>query len=304
VGDSRELDAADGKIGQAVERLVGDRHPTPIAMKGGVVQELNAQATVVDAAGITGGLTTTIARSEIEAATQADEPPQLELDVRRGQDAQRVAISWTRDDLVRLLTAADSDQVLLTFDRAGIEQTLDDVEAHGVRGKAAVVAVAVSAAAGFAGGAAAMPMDQGGGTGTVAAAPAAVPTQGVDPWQVNVVHTTGAPIAAANPKAGEDPWQYNVGSGSDASRAPAANPRAGEDPWQYNVGAAANPKAGEDPWQYNLGTTGEPASPVASPASSDDGTPIAGIAAAGAGAVLLIAGAAFVTTNRRRVPAT
>jgi len=283
-------------------------------MKGGVVQELNAQATLVDQTGIEGGLTTTIARSEIEGALRDEAPPQLDLDVRRGADAQTVSVTWTRDDLERLLAEATSDQVTLTFDRGAIEQAFDDVEAHGLRGKAAVIAVAVSAAAGLAGGASAMPMGESGGTAAVSATRIADPTSGgVDPWQFNVAESSGAAAAAANPKAGQDPWQYNLGSEADAARTPAAaNPKAGQDPWQYNVGtaadsspAAADPKAGMDPWQYNT-LTSETGSSGGS--ASDDSFAIGEVGpivgAAGLGAVLLIAGAAFVGSNRRRIPAT
>jgi hypothetical protein len=309
-------------------------------MKGGVVQELNAQATLVDQTGIEGGLTTTIARSEIEGALRDEAPPQLDLDVRRGADAQTVSVTWTRDDLERLLAEATSDQVTLTFDRGAIEQAFDDVEAHGLRGKAAVIAVAVSAAAGLAGGASAMPMGESGGTAAVSATRIADPTSGgVDPWQFNVAESSGAAAAAANPKAGQDPWQYNLGSEADAARTPAAaNPKAGQDPWQYNVGseadaartpAAANPKAGQDPWQYNVGTAADSSPAAADPkagmdpwqyntltsetgssggSASDDSFAIGEVGpivgAAGLGAVLLIAGAAFVGSNRRRIPAT
>jgi hypothetical protein len=250
------------------------------------VQELNAQATLVDAAGIDGGLATTIARNEIEDALRDEAPPQLELDVRRGPDTQTVAVTWTRDDLERLLAEATSDQVTLTFDRGAIEQAFDDVEGHGLRGKAAVIAVAVSAAAGLAGGASAMPMGEDGGTAAVSAARVADPTSGgVDPWQFNLAESSGA-AAAANPKAGQDPWQYNLGTSADSSP------------------AAANPKSGMDPWQYNLTTeTGSSAASASGDSSViGDVAPIVG--AAGVGAVLLIAGAAFVTSNRRRVPAT
>jgi hypothetical protein len=273
------------------------------------VQELNAQATLVDASGIDGGLTTTIARSEIEDALKDEAPPQLDLDVRRGEDAQTVAIKWSRDDLKRLLGEATSEHITLTFDRGTIEQAFSDVEGHGLGGKAAVIAVAVAAAAGFAGGASGMPMGESSGP-AVSAARVADPTSGgVDPWQFNLAESAGT-AAAANPKAGMDPWQYNVGTSDQAARQAAADPKAGQDPWQYNLGTsdesapAANPKSGQDPWAYNLGTS-DASSPAV--AASSDGTSLGdlgGAAAAGGAAVLLIAGAAFVTANRRRIPAT
>jgi hypothetical protein len=127
-------------------------------------------------------------------------------------------------------------------------------------------------------------MGEQGGAAAVSAARIADPTAGgVDPWQFNVAESSGA-AAAANPKAEQDPWQYNLGTDSSP--------------------AAANPRAGMDPWQYNV--TSESGSSAVS-ASGDssvlgDVAPIVG--AAGVGAVLLIAGAAFVTSSRRRVPAT
>lgn len=274
------------------------------------MQELNAQATLVDASGIDGGLTTTIARSQIEDALRDEAPPQLDLDVRRGADAQTVAITWSRNDLEQLLGQATSEHITLTFDRGTIEHAFDDVEGHGLGGKAAVIAVAVAAAAGFAGGASGMPMGESSGPAAVSAVRVADPTSGgVDPWQFNLAESAGT-AAAANPKAGMDPWQYNVGTSDQAARKVAADPNAGQDPWQYNLGTsdasapAANPKAGQDPWAYNLAASDESSPAVA---ASSDGTSLGdlgGAAAAGGAAVLLIAGAAFVTANRRRIPAT
>ena len=124
---------------------------------------IDAQATLVDPTSVADGLTTTVARDDVEEALRLDEPPELVLDVARGDEQRDLTVSWTKDDLERLLQAASGDRIQLTFDRAAVEQAFgDDVEAHGFREKAAIFAVAVTAAAGFAGAASGAAMPQGG----------------------------------------------------------------------------------------------------------------------------------------------
>ena len=131
------------------------------------MQEMNAQAAMVPTADLRGGLATIIPRAEVEEALRSDEPPELILDITRGEETRSVAVAWKREDLARLLNEATSDQIELTFDRATIEEAMDaDVEAHGFREKALVLAVAFAAAAGTAGAASAMPLDTGGGAGS------------------------------------------------------------------------------------------------------------------------------------------
>jgi hypothetical protein len=305
------------------------------------VHELNAKAALVDPTGIDGGLSTTIARTEIEGALRDEAPPQLELDVRRGEDAQTVTLTWTRDDLERLLREAASDRVTLTFDREAIEQAFDDVEGHGLRTKAAVIAVAVSAAAGMAGGASAMPMNEGPGSAVVTA-PVNDPAALVDGWQLNAAPASGGTAAVVNDRTAAlvDGWQLNADPASGGSAAASgatadlvdgwqlnADPASGGnaaasgatadlvDGWQLNADpasggtAAASGAAADlvDGWQLNAdpASGGTAAANVAAADGSSvirDAAPIVG--AAGLGAMLLIAGAAFVTTNRRRIPAT
>ena len=160
----------------------------------------NAQASMVSEAELHGGLSTTISRTAVEEALRLDEPPALVLDVTGPAGERSIAVSWKRDDLERLLREATGDTIQLTFDRAGLEQALadDDVEAHGLKQKAAVLAVALAAAAGVAGGASAMPMGTGGG-------PSAGQADPTDGGIVNQEPATGgdsviseiAPVAAA-----------------------------------------------------------------------------------------------------------
>ena len=129
------------------------------------MQTFDAQATLVEPSGLRDGLTTTIAREDIEKALRLDEPPPLVLDVLQpGDVTSSVAVAWKRDELERLLRDATGEHVALTFDRAAIEQALDaDVEAHGFREQAAILTIAVTAAVGFAGAASGAPMPEGGG---------------------------------------------------------------------------------------------------------------------------------------------
>ena len=132
----------------------------------------HAQASMVSEAELHGGLSTTIPRTAVEEALRLEEPPELVLDVTGPAGERSIAVAWKRDDLERLLREATGDSIQLTFDRAALEQAFsdDDVEAHGIKQKAAILAVAVVAAAGFASGASGMPMGSGGGATPVSQA--------------------------------------------------------------------------------------------------------------------------------------
>jgi hypothetical protein len=125
-------------------------------------------------------LVTTISRSEVEHALQADEGVDLVLGVERlaadgdGRENERIALAWTQEDLERLLAMSSADEITLTFDEEEVRRFLDDdVDAHGVRVKlAALTAVAGMAAAG-AGAAGATPGGPHGG-GSAANPPVAV----------------------------------------------------------------------------------------------------------------------------------
>jgi hypothetical protein len=94
----------------------------------------------------------TIPRQEIAAALADREgTPELVLQVvpPGGAAAEPAAVSmaWSRDDLERLLGSSDGD-VVLTFDRDQLTAAIDDVEAHGMRARAAVFTVAAIGALG------------------------------------------------------------------------------------------------------------------------------------------------------------
>jgi hypothetical protein len=137
------------------------------------MEQVTARAALVSAPDVGDGLTTTITRSEIEEVLAAEEEPiELMLDVARSSngeatESRSVAVAWERSDLERLLSEAQDENIVLTFDRDTLQQATEgDVEAHGLRETAIVLAVSATAAAGFAGTAAAVP--DPGGTGPVA----------------------------------------------------------------------------------------------------------------------------------------
>jgi hypothetical protein len=93
-----------------------------------------------------------ISRREIRDVLQdADGTPELTLELVAGDGSREhgmVSMTWSRDDLEKLLEGESGDDVVLTFDRNELAAALDDVEAHGLRARAAVFAVAAVGALG------------------------------------------------------------------------------------------------------------------------------------------------------------
>jgi hypothetical protein len=127
------------------------------------MEQISARAALVPASDLGDGLTTIIPRSDIQAVLAAEEEPiELVLDVTRFSDGEaaetrNVSVMWERTDLEQALREAQGDDIVLTFDREALGQVADDVEAHGLRETALVLAVAATAAAGGAASAAAEP---------------------------------------------------------------------------------------------------------------------------------------------------
>jgi hypothetical protein len=116
------------------------------------------------------GVSTTIARTEIQRALDSEEEMELVLDVSRVAgdaevEAHTVAVALDRTDLEDLLRADEGEEIGLQFDAEELEAALADgeVEAHGLRQKAAVLAVAAVGVGAFAGHAAAQPTSDVGG---------------------------------------------------------------------------------------------------------------------------------------------
>ena len=89
-------------------------------------------------------------RQITDVLEEPDGAPELVLDLVAADGGEHATISmtWSRDDLERLLEASSGDEVVLVFDRDELASALDDVEAHGLRAGAAVFAVAAAGALG------------------------------------------------------------------------------------------------------------------------------------------------------------
>ena len=116
------------------------------------------------------GVSTTIARTEIQRALDSGEEMDLVLDVSRVAsdaevEAHTVAVALAPSDLEDLLRADEGEEIGLQFDANELEAALadDEVEAHGLRQRAAVLAVAAVGVGAFAGHAAAQPTSDVGG---------------------------------------------------------------------------------------------------------------------------------------------
>jgi hypothetical protein len=122
-------------------------------------------------------LTTTIARGDIQRALESGGEAELLLEVARapGRDAEveahTLSVALDRTDLEELLAADDGEEIGLQFDAEELEAMLADgeVEAHGLRQRAAVLAVVATGAAALAGQAAAQPTSDVGGKPVAAA---------------------------------------------------------------------------------------------------------------------------------------
>jgi hypothetical protein len=140
------------------------------------MEELQDRAKLVDASAFdpsTRRVVATVARSQIEDVMRAgDGQPELVLEVARGGDggsdvqAHTLGLALDSRDLEDLLRRTPGEKLDLIFDQDELEHLLEgaDVETHGLRERAAVIAVAAATAAGAtAGAASAMPILPGGG---------------------------------------------------------------------------------------------------------------------------------------------
>jgi hypothetical protein len=140
------------------------------------MSELN-RVKLVDAGQFDGrGVSTIIARTEIQRALDSGEDAELVLDVARiaegdaDVEAHTLALALGRTELENLLRADDGEEIGLLFDADQLEAVLPgDVEAHGLRERAAVLAVVAVGAGAFAGHAAAQPTSDVGGRPAAAA---------------------------------------------------------------------------------------------------------------------------------------
>jgi hypothetical protein len=119
------------------------------------MEELHDRATLVDASsfGQSRRVLATVSRSQIEDVMQAgDGQPELVLELTGSEDdgAHTLELDWDPQDLAELLRNTSGDNISLLFDEDALERALGqaDIEAHGLRQTAAVIAVAAVTAAG------------------------------------------------------------------------------------------------------------------------------------------------------------
>jgi hypothetical protein len=139
-----------------------------------------------------------VPREEIETILRDPEAqPELQLQIRAGEEAGRISMDWSRDELEELFTRASSDAVFLTFDREELADAFADVEAHGLRQKALVFTVAATGAIGAGAGIAnaAIPAGFADPGGPAVTAPATAPSSVTD---VSSTGGYGTPVTASS----------------------------------------------------------------------------------------------------------
>jgi hypothetical protein len=266
------------------------------------MDELRTRALLVDfdpTTTGTGAIGTVLSRDEIaETKAQGEFPATLLLELDRiekpGAPA-RVAVDWDEDTLDQLLASTEADEIALWFDEGELARAFDEreVEAHGLREKAAVLAVAVvaagaSTAPAFARFAADTPDSGGTPTAAFNADPQASHTGAV-------VQTAGAERALQqDEQVAVQQSQGTTGTGSGFN----------VDPQASHTGAVAQPAGAERGLQQDeqvaqsQGTTGTGSAVTSSGGSVLSDGEIALIAGS-----LVILAAGFGATHRRTPPA-
>lgn len=152
--------------------------------EGSEMDDLRTRAQLVDS-DRAGAIGTVITRAEIaEAAAGGEFPATLLLDLERVEgDATaqaRVAVDWDEKMLEQLLASAEDEEIGLWFDERELALAFDDVEGHGLRQKAAVLAVGIVATGASASPAFARMASEPSGDGTVAPTTAVAPNPAGD----------------------------------------------------------------------------------------------------------------------------
>lgn len=227
-----------------------------------------------------------VSRRAITDVLHADGTPELTLEVvapDRG-DRGTISMTWSREDLERLLEAASGDEVVLTFDRDELASAFGDVEAHGLRTRAAVFAVAAAGALGS-GVTAANAMLAGGDGGGTAGTP------------VEATSTAGA-TDALQARSEAMNQQYGLGSAGDTAAVRALQERGSAMNATYGLGDEATASRVTD--VSSAGGYGP--APTASSGGIGFQSPTTDDALLAAGLLLTIAGATFAvrrTTSPR-----
>jgi hypothetical protein len=262
--------------------------------EGSEMDDLRARAQLVglDRAGTIG---TVFARAEIaEAAAGTEFPATLLLDLDRvepdgGDTRATVAVDWDQETLEQLLASTEDQEIELWFDERELSLAFDDVEGHGIREKAAVLAVGVVAAAAASSPAYARMASEPSGDGTVAPATSVAPNPAADKHAV----LQGAERALQQDRQ----LSQNLGSGHAVAPATAVAP----DPAGDKAAVMQGTERGlvqDRKLSQNLSS--EQAAVTSAGGSTLSTGELAGAVAGGA---LLIAAAGFGATRKRTPPA-
>jgi hypothetical protein len=244
-----------------------------------------------------------VSRREINAVLEdTDGVPELLLDVISVDRGERgtISMTWSRDELERLLAAAPEDEVVLKFDHDELTSILGDVEAHGMRTRAAVFAVAATGAALGSGASIATASIAGGDGGVNASTPitATADTAAADALQArSEAMNQQYGLGSAGDAAAADALQarseamnqeYGLGSAGDAAAARALEERGAAMNEAYGLGGSATDSRVSD-----VSSGGGYVAPVESSGGVDIQIPPVGDALLAGGLLLTIAGATF-----------
>jgi hypothetical protein len=242
----------------------------------------------------------------MEAAAGPQFPATLLLDLDRGEAQARVAVDWDQETLEQLLASTEDDEIGLWFDETELARAFDDVEGHGIREKAAVLAVAVVAAGASASPAFARLASEPGGDGTVAqATPVTMGPQagaGERALQAAESDTAGIGASSVGPQAGVAERALQAAESPTGTLGASSTGYSAPDPIGDKTAVMAGTERGlaqDARISQGMGSID------AAVASTSDGSnlSVAEVAGAVAGGALLIAAAGFGVTRRRTPPA-
>jgi hypothetical protein len=200
----------------------------------------------------------------------------------------RVAVDWDQETLEQLLASTEDEEIGLWFDEGELALAFDDVEGHGLRQKAAVLAVGVVAAGASASPAFARLASEPSGDGTVAPTTAVAPNPAGDKRAV----LRGAETALQQDRE----LSQNLGGASVAPTTAVAPNPAGDKRAVLQGAQRALQQDGELSQHLGSGNVAVTSSGGSTLSTSE-------LAGAIAGGALLIAAAGFGVTRRRTPPA-